>query len=144
MTCSSTNHSTLANSERIMRTPIDLVQGTSQTPNEGRSVNKPFGQRAKKSFPQPKRFKIPQPVLGKDPNDPEIEVVEYVDKEKSILQGLKVSNHTTLHNPTCPIFSTELNHDFLQHSFKKEVSNLKRYKIILYRNLIHSHSICSS
>ncbi|EFX61512.1 hypothetical protein DAPPUDRAFT_272994, partial [Daphnia pulex] len=43
-------------------------------------VSKPFGQRAKKSFPQPKRFKIPQPVLGKDPNHPEIEVVEYVEK----------------------------------------------------------------
>ncbi len=102
-----------------MRTPINPVQGTSQTLNDGKSVNKPFGQRAKKSFPQPKRFKIQQPVLGKDPNHPEIEVVEYIEKGKSILEPRQVSNYTT-----CPISPKELNLDFLQHSIKKEVSNL--------------------
>lgn len=82
-------------------------------------VNKPFGQRAKKSFPQPKRFKIPQPVLGKDPNHPEIEVVEYVEKVKPILEPQQVSNYVT-----SPISSKELHLDIPQHSIKIEVSNL--------------------
>ncbi|XP_046635536.1 uncharacterized protein LOC124314395 isoform X5 [Daphnia pulicaria] len=115
-TYSPTQHSTIANLEKIMRTPINPVPGTSQTLNDGRSVNKPFGQRAKKSFPQPKRFKIPQPVLGKDPNHPEIEVVEYVEKVKPILEPQQVSNYVT-----SPISSKELHLDIPQHSIKIEV-----------------------
>ncbi|XP_046439540.1 uncharacterized protein LOC124190745 isoform X2 [Daphnia pulex] len=69
-----------------------------------------------KSFPQPKRFKIPQPVLGKDPNHPEIEVVDYVEKGKSILEPQQVSNYVT-----SPISSKELHLDIPQHSIKIEV-----------------------
>ena len=78
------HHPTSANPERVM--PITIsnpIQGSSHPLNEGKSVNKPFGQRAKKSFPQPHR--IIRPALGRDPHYPEdIEVVQYVEKGKSI------------------------------------------------------------
>jgi hypothetical protein len=81
--CSPAHHPTSANLERVMPILSNPIQGSSHPLNEGKSVNKPFGQRAKKSFPQPQR--IIRPALGRDPHYPDdIEVVQYVEKGKSI------------------------------------------------------------
>ncbi|XP_057373967.1 uncharacterized protein LOC130694877 isoform X2 [Daphnia carinata] len=106
--------------EVVMASQSNRLEGTTQLRAPGQHPEKPYGQRAKKSFPKPK-FKAPMlQMLGKDPTNPEIEVVEYVVKG--------TCNQESKQDFTVPILKMEknvgamkeFNDEVLSQSLKKE------------------------